>query len=121
MTLAELAGLAPILRNDEPIHWWQGASGRWYIHTIYPIHAVPDFITACNYIFTVPSLTGRGNPSISVRVTNLIGDHTGQAHINTEIYFSCRHYYFHYRCSDSERHLAVYMGALSVDWTQDLP
>jgi hypothetical protein len=65
MTLAGLAGLVPIVNNNEPTHWWQGASGRWYVHTIYPIDAIPDFIRACNYIFARPGhlthFDGTGN------------------------------------------------------------
>jgi hypothetical protein len=61
MTLAGLAGLIPVVQNNEPIHWWQGASGRWYVHTIYPIGAVPDF-NACNYIFARPRSDGTREP-----------------------------------------------------------
>jgi hypothetical protein len=65
MTLAGLAGLVPIVHNNEPTHWWQGASGRWYVHTIYAIDAIPDFIRACNYIFACPGhlthFDGTGN------------------------------------------------------------
>ena len=54
MTLVGLAGFVPAVSNNKPTHWWQGASGRWYIHTIYPIHSIPEFIRACNYIFARP-------------------------------------------------------------------
>jgi len=48
-------------RNNEPTYWWQGASGRWYIHTVYPIHAIPGF-KACNYIFARPRFDGTREP-----------------------------------------------------------
>ena len=41
--------------------WWQGASGAWYIHSVYPIHLVPDF-RACNYIFAGPRFDGMRQP-----------------------------------------------------------
>jgi hypothetical protein len=37
---------------------WQGASGRWYSHTVYPVSAVPHFPSA-NYIIA------RWNPGSS--------------------------------------------------------
>ena len=30
-------------------HWWQGISGQWYVHTVYPFEGLPD-IGSCNYI-----------------------------------------------------------------------
>ena len=41
--------------------WWQGASGAWYIHTVYSIGALPDF-KACNYIFAGPRFDGKRQP-----------------------------------------------------------
>lgn len=43
------------------MHWWQGSSGSWYIHTIYPINSVLDF-KACNYIFARPRFDGTREP-----------------------------------------------------------
>jgi hypothetical protein len=42
-------------------HWWQGRSGRRYIHTIFPINAVPD-LWACNYILARPKWDGTREP-----------------------------------------------------------
>ncbi len=39
---------------DPPMHRWQGASGRWYYFTVYPISAIPSWIAGCNYIFARP-------------------------------------------------------------------
>ncbi len=44
------------------LYWWQGASGHGYVHTVYPIHAIPDFIKACNYIFARPRFDGTREP-----------------------------------------------------------
>ena len=41
-----------------PIVHWQGASGRWYAHSVFSIRAIPDWIAACNYIFTAPRPDG---------------------------------------------------------------
>jgi len=41
---------------------WQGASGRWYEHSVFPLRVIPDWITACNYIFTAPRPDGKRNP-----------------------------------------------------------
>jgi hypothetical protein len=43
-------------------HWWQGASGHQYVHTVYPIYAIPDFIQACNYIFAHLRFDGTREP-----------------------------------------------------------
>jgi hypothetical protein len=45
-----------------PIVHWQGASGRWYAHSVFSIRAIPDRIAACNYIFTAPRPDGQRNP-----------------------------------------------------------
>jgi hypothetical protein len=45
-----------------PIVQWQGASDRWYAHSVYPIHAIPNWIAACNYIFTAPRPDGKRTP-----------------------------------------------------------
>jgi len=50
-----LAAYAP---HTPPIVHWQGASGRWYAHSVFSIHAIPDWIAACNYIFTAPRPDG---------------------------------------------------------------
>src|SRR6266508_3556973 len=50
----------PIMSNQ--LYWWQGASGHGYVHTVYPIHAIPDFIKACNYIFARPRFDGTREP-----------------------------------------------------------
>ena len=42
-------------------HWWRGADGRWFLHTIYPINAVPD-LGACNYIAACPLADGLRRP-----------------------------------------------------------
>jgi hypothetical protein len=44
-----------------PSHWWQGRSGRWYIHTIFPINALPE-LWACNYILARPKWDGTREP-----------------------------------------------------------
>jgi hypothetical protein len=36
------------------MHRWQGASGQWYVFNIYPISAVPDWISSCNYVLARP-------------------------------------------------------------------
>jgi len=46
-------------------HWWQGTSGRWYIHTIYSIAAELQ-LGACSYFF------GRQNPD-GTRVPLYVG------------------------------------------------
>ena len=61
MTLAELARFLPSVKSNELIHWWQGASGSWYIHTVCPIGAVP-ICNACNYIFARPRFDGTREP-----------------------------------------------------------
>ncbi len=63
---ANMATLANLLKRiptpPEPQNWWwQGAAGAWYIHTVYPIRAVPDF-KACNYIFAGPRFDGKRQP-----------------------------------------------------------
>ena len=40
--------------TQPPMHRWQGASGQWYFFSIYPITAVPSWITDCNYVFARP-------------------------------------------------------------------
>ena len=32
-----------------PHHWWQGASGRWWITTIFPL-TIPSFSAGCVYV-----------------------------------------------------------------------
>jgi hypothetical protein len=39
---------------ERPMHKWRGISGRWYNFSIYPINAIPSWITECNYIFARP-------------------------------------------------------------------
>src|SRR5215510_5052080 len=40
----------PFYRQQSPqFHWWQGASGIWYIHTVYPLSEWPRFVWQ-NYI-----------------------------------------------------------------------
>jgi hypothetical protein len=61
-----MASLADLLRQisdsgDARTWWWQGASGAWYIHTVYRMRAVPDF-RACNYLFAGPGFDGRRQP-----------------------------------------------------------
>lgn len=46
--------LGPPPPPQPPGHWWQGASGRWYYFSIYPITAIPSWIGECNYIFARP-------------------------------------------------------------------
>ncbi len=41
---------------------WQGASGRWYAHSVFSIYAIPNWIAACNYIFTAPRPDGLRSP-----------------------------------------------------------
>ena len=48
-----------------PIVHWQGASGSWYAHSVYPLHSIPSWIAACNYIFTAPRPDGKGCLPIS--------------------------------------------------------
>ncbi len=45
-----------------PIVQWQGASGRWYAHSVFSLYAIPDWIAACNYIFTAPRPDGLRSP-----------------------------------------------------------
>lgn len=40
---------------------WQGISGYWYIHTIYPIYDIPPFSNV-NYIFVKRLFDGRRIP-----------------------------------------------------------
>jgi len=40
--------------TQPPMHRWQGASGQWYCFNIYPITAIPSWISDCNYIFARP-------------------------------------------------------------------
>jgi hypothetical protein len=59
-TVADL--LRQITARAEPgLWWWQGASGAWYIHSVYQIQVVPDF-GACNYIFAGPRFDRRRQP-----------------------------------------------------------
>lgn len=45
-----------------PTHWWQGASGHWYIHNIYSIHSIPEWLGVCNYLFARPLQNGKREP-----------------------------------------------------------
>jgi hypothetical protein len=45
-----------------PIVQWQGASGRWYAHSVFSLYSIPDWIEACNYIFSAPRPDGLRSP-----------------------------------------------------------
>jgi hypothetical protein len=44
-------------QSQQPIHWWRGETGNWYIHTIFSINNLPE-IECCNYILARPSENG---------------------------------------------------------------
>ena len=45
-----------------PCHWWQGASGYWYVHWIYKIDAIPEYLHRCNYVLVRRQWDGKAEP-----------------------------------------------------------
>jgi hypothetical protein len=53
MTNVSFGSLAPFFpfgrAMEQPTCWWQGASGQWYIHTVFPF-SEKTFVQGANYV-----------------------------------------------------------------------
>jgi hypothetical protein len=87
-------------------HWWQGASGTWYIHTVYALSQWPAFDQQ-NYIFARKQSDGRVSAIYIGETGDGLSRRYGHEKLNPAITLGATHVHVHLLARSRQARLDV--------------